>query len=132
VRLEEESRKAKPRRRGADLRIPMEGSRRTERRSAESNSTPGFRRPPWARGTSRSKVRVIEKIFSFCEASASFQAERFFCSDSRYRLQTAGQSDDSFFFKELVFVLFLYLLRPRPPRDFLFYFEFSFFFWETR
>jgi hypothetical protein len=128
VRLEEESRKSKPRRRGADLRIPTEGSRRTERRSAESNSTPGFRRPPWARGTSRSKVRVIEKNFSFREASASFQAERFFCSDSRYRLQTAGQSDDSFFFKELVFVLFLYLLRPRPPRDFLFYFEFSFFF----
>jgi hypothetical protein len=50
VRLEEESRKAKPRRRGADLRIPTEGSRRTERRSAESNSTPGYRRPPWARG----------------------------------------------------------------------------------
>jgi hypothetical protein len=31
------------------------------------------------------KARVIEKIFCFREASASFQAERFFCSGLSYR-----------------------------------------------
>jgi hypothetical protein len=133
VRLEEESRKSKSRRRGADLRIPMEGSRRTERRSAESNSTPGFRRPPWARGTSRSKVRVIEKNFSFREASASFQAERFFCSDSRYRLQTAGQSDDSFFFlkSSCLFYFFIFCVLVRRATSFSIL-NLAFFFWETR
>jgi hypothetical protein len=53
VRLEEESRKSEPRRRGADLRIPDGRFVETKRRSAESASTPGFRRPPWARGSPR-------------------------------------------------------------------------------
>jgi hypothetical protein len=87
-RLEEESRKSKPRRRGADLRIP--DGRFAENRTPEcgvkfhawiSSSAVG----PWNVQASKDidrpvtiKARVIEKIFSFCEASASFQAERFF------------------------------------------------------
>jgi hypothetical protein len=92
VRLEEESSKAGRPNLGAEERIyvfPTDGSRRTKRRSAESNSTPGFRRgpeevPEESPGLQRRrrpvtiKARVIEKNFSFREASASFQAERFF------------------------------------------------------
>jgi hypothetical protein len=71
------------------------------------------------------KARVIEKIFSFREASASFQAERFFF----VRIRVIGLLVTSLKRpREFLFVLFLYLLCPRPPRDFLFYFEFSFFF----
>jgi hypothetical protein len=88
VRLEEESRKAKPRRRGADLRIP--DGRFAENRTPEcgvkfhawiSSSTVGPRnvqvRSPET-STAPINARVIEKNFSFREASASFQAERFF------------------------------------------------------
>jgi hypothetical protein len=51
VRLEEESRESKPRRQGADLRIPDGRFGENRSQSAESDSTPGFRRPPWARGS---------------------------------------------------------------------------------
>jgi hypothetical protein len=58
-----------------------------------SSSTVGPRKSPRNVQVSRDvdrpvtiKAKVIEKIFSFREASASFQAERFFfCSDSSYR-----------------------------------------------
>jgi hypothetical protein len=92
VRLEEESRKSKPRRRGADLRIP--DGRFAENQTPEcgvtfhariSSSTVGPRKSPRKVQVSRDvdhpvtiKARMIEKIFSFWEASASFQAERFF------------------------------------------------------
>jgi hypothetical protein len=92
VRLEEESRKAKPRRRRADLRIP--DGRFVKNQTPEcgvkfhariSSSTVGPRKSPRNVQVSRDvdrpvmiKTRVIEKIFSFREASASFQAERFF------------------------------------------------------
>jgi hypothetical protein len=39
---------------------PTEGSWRTKRRSAESNSTPGFRRLPWARGSPQGTSRSPE------------------------------------------------------------------------
>jgi hypothetical protein len=99
VRLEEESRKSKPRRRGADLRIP--DGRFVKNQTPEcgvkfhaqiSSSTVGPRNSPMKVQVSRDvdrpvtiKARVIEKNFCFPEASASFQAERFFCSDSSYR-----------------------------------------------
>jgi hypothetical protein len=88
VRLEEESRKSKPRRRGADLRIP--DGRFVKNQTPEcgvkfhariSSSTMGPRKVQVSRDVDRPvtiKARVIEKIFSFREASASFQAERFF------------------------------------------------------
>jgi hypothetical protein len=60
---------------------------------------------------------VIEKIFSFREASASFQAERFFCSALSYR--SAGDLDlackrpvrpiTGFFLYESYLFLFHYL-----------------------
>jgi hypothetical protein len=95
VRLEEESRKSKPRRREAELRIP--DGRFAENQTPEcgvkfhariSSSTVGPRKSPRNVQVSRDvnrpvtiKARVIEKKFSFREASASFQAERFFfCS----------------------------------------------------
>jgi hypothetical protein len=95
VRLEEESRKSKPRRREADLRIP--DGRFAENQTPErgikfhariSSSTVGPRKVQVSRDVDRPvtiKARVIEKNFTFREASASFQAERFFCSDSSYR-----------------------------------------------
>jgi hypothetical protein len=92
VRLEEESRKSKPRRRGADLWIP--DGRFVKNQTPEcgvkfhariSSSTVGPRKSPRKVQVSRDvdrpvtiKARVIEKKFSFREASASFQAERFF------------------------------------------------------
>jgi hypothetical protein len=92
VRLEEASRKSEPRRRGADLRIP--DGRFAENRTPEcgvkfhariSSSTEGLRKSPRNIQISRDvdrpvtiKARVIETFFSFREASASFQAERFF------------------------------------------------------
>ncbi|KAH0818975.1 hypothetical protein GEV33_003816 [Tenebrio molitor] len=92
VRLEEESRKSKPRRRGADLWIP--DGRFVKNQTPEcgvkfhariSSSTVGPRKSPRKVQVSRDvdrpvtiKARVIEKNFSFREASASFQAERFF------------------------------------------------------
>ncbi|KAH0819801.1 hypothetical protein GEV33_002990 [Tenebrio molitor] len=94
LRLEEESRKSKHRRRGADLRIP--DGRFVKNQTPEcgvkfhariSSSTVGPRKSPRNVQVSRDvdrpvtiKARVIEKFFSFREASASFQAERFFCS----------------------------------------------------
>jgi hypothetical protein len=92
VRLEEESRKSKPRRRGADLRIP-DGSfvkNQTPECGVKfhariSSSTVGPRKSPRKVQVSRDvdrpvtiKAKVIENFFSFREASASFQAERFF------------------------------------------------------
>jgi hypothetical protein len=56
-----------------------------------SSSTVGPRKVQVSRDVDRPvtiKARVIEKNFTFREASASFQAERFFCSDSSY--QSAG------------------------------------------
>jgi hypothetical protein len=92
VRLEGESRNSKPRRRGADLRIP--DGRFTENQTPEcgvkfhariSSSTVDPRKSPRNVQISRDvdrpvtiKARVIENFFSFREASASFQAERFF------------------------------------------------------
>jgi hypothetical protein len=88
VRLEEESRKAKPRRRGADLRIP--DGRFVKNQTPEcgvkfhariSSSTVGPRNVQVSRDVDRPvtiKARVIEKKISFREASALFQAERFF------------------------------------------------------
>jgi hypothetical protein len=92
VRLEEESRKFKPRRRGADLRIP--DGRFVKNQTPEcgvkfhariSSSTMGPRKSPRKVQVSRDvdrpvtiKARVIEKFFGFREASASVQAERFF------------------------------------------------------
>ncbi|KAH0811461.1 hypothetical protein GEV33_011330 [Tenebrio molitor] len=85
VRLEEESRKSKPRRRGADLRIP--DGRFVKNQTPEcgvkfhariSSSTVGPRNSPMKVQVSRDvdrpvtiKARVIEKFFSFREASAS-------------------------------------------------------------
>jgi hypothetical protein len=57
VRLEEESREFKPRRRGADLRIPDGRFAENPTQSAELDSTPGFRRPPWARGSPQGTSR---------------------------------------------------------------------------
>jgi hypothetical protein len=78
--------------RGADLRIP--DGRFVKNQTPESgvkfhawisSSTVGPRKSPRNVQVSRDvdrpvtiKARVIEKIFSFREASASFQAERFF------------------------------------------------------
>jgi hypothetical protein len=61
VRVEGESRKSKPRRRGADLGSPPEGSRRTKRLSAKSDSTPGFRRPK-IQGVPKIKGRVHSSL----------------------------------------------------------------------
>jgi hypothetical protein len=99
VRLEEKSRKSKPRRRGADLRIP--DGRFAKNQTPEcgvkfhariSSSTVGPRKFPRNVQVSRDvdrpvtiKARVIEKNFSFREASASFQAERFFLFGLSYR-----------------------------------------------
>jgi hypothetical protein len=88
VRQEEESRKSKPRRRGADLWIP--DGRFMKNQTPEcgvkfhawiSSSTVGPRNVQVSRDVDRPvtiKARVIENFFSFREASASFQAERFF------------------------------------------------------
>jgi hypothetical protein len=88
VRLEEESRKSKPRRRGADLRIP--DGRFVKNQTPEcgvkfhawiSSSTVDPRNVQVFRDVDSPvtiKARVIEIFFSFREASASFQAERFF------------------------------------------------------
>jgi hypothetical protein len=95
VRLEEESRKSKPRRRGVDLRIP--DGRFVKNQTPEcgvkfhariSSSTVCPRNVQVSRDVDRPvtiKARVIENIFCFREASASFQAERFFCSGLSYR-----------------------------------------------
>jgi hypothetical protein len=127
VRLEEESRKSKPRRRGADLRIP--NGRFVKNQTPEcgvklhariSSSTVGRRKSPRNVQVSRDvnrpttiKARVIEKIFSFREGKASFQAERFFLFWLSYRsagdlaCKTAGQTDNSFFFFVRVLVYFI-------------------------
>jgi hypothetical protein len=92
VRLEEESRKSKPRRREADFRIP--DGRFVKKQTPEcgvkfhawiSSSTVGPRKSLRNVQVSRdvdppvtTKARVIEKFCSFREARASFQAERFF------------------------------------------------------
>jgi hypothetical protein len=135
VRLEEESRKSKPRRRGAHLRIP--DGRFVENRTPEcgvrfhariSSSTMGSRKSPRIVQNSRDvdrpvtiKARVIEKFFSFWEASASFQAERFFCSGLSYRSagDLACKRPIIVFFYSFYFIP--YLLCLRPPRDFLFF-----------
>ncbi|KAH0813624.1 hypothetical protein GEV33_009166 [Tenebrio molitor] len=117
VRLEEESRKSKSRRRGADLRIPY--GRFVKNQTPEcgvkfhvriSSSTLGPRKSPRNVQVSRDvdrpvtiKARVIEKMFSFREASASFQAEHFFVRIRVIGLlvtspANGGQSDNSFFF----------------------------------
>jgi hypothetical protein len=90
VRLEEESRKSNPRRREADLWIA--DGRFVKNQTPEcgdkfhariSSSTVGPRKSPRNVQVSRDvdrpvtiKARVIEKNFSFREASASFQAEQ--------------------------------------------------------
>jgi hypothetical protein len=92
VRLEEESRKSKPRRQGADLRIPDEKFVKNQTPECGvkfhawiSSSTMGPGKSPRNVQVFKDvdrpvtiKARVIEKFFSFREASASFQAERFF------------------------------------------------------
>jgi hypothetical protein len=70
------------------------------------------------------KARVIEKIFSFREASASFQAEHFFLFGLSYR--SAGDVACKRPVRAII-LFFVRVLCPRPPRDFLFYYEFSFF-----
>jgi hypothetical protein len=138
VRFEEESRKSKPRHRGADLRIP--DGRFAENRTPEcgvrfhariSSSTVGPRKSPRNVQISRDvdrpvtiKARVIETFFSFWEASASFQAKRFFCSGLSYR--SAGDlackrsvRPITVFCNSSYFIP--YLLCLRPPRDFLFF-----------
>jgi hypothetical protein len=90
VRLEEESRKSKPRRRGADLRIP-DGrfvKNQTPKCGARfhariSSSSVGPRKSPRNVQVSRDvdhpmTIKARVKFFSFREASASFQTERFF------------------------------------------------------
>jgi hypothetical protein len=96
----QQGRKTKHRRRGADLRIP--DGRFAKNQTPEcgvkfhariSSSTVGPRKSPRNVKVSRDvdrpvpiKAKVIEKKFSIREASASFQAERFFfCSDLSYR-----------------------------------------------
>jgi hypothetical protein len=99
MRLEEESRKSKPRRRGADLRIP--DGRFVKNQTPEcgvklhawiSSSTVGPRKSPRNVQVSRDvdrpvtiQARVKKNFFSFSKASASFQAERFFLFGLSYR-----------------------------------------------
>jgi hypothetical protein len=56
MRLEEESRKSKPRRRGADLRIPEE-VREEPKPECGVKFHARFRRPSWARGSPRGTSR---------------------------------------------------------------------------
>jgi hypothetical protein len=84
VRLEEESRKSKPRRRGADLRIPDGRKNQTPECGVKfhariSSSTVGPRKSPRNVQVSKDvdhpvtiKARLTEIFFSFREASASF------------------------------------------------------------
>jgi hypothetical protein len=88
VRLEEESRKAKPRRRRADLRIP--DGRFVKNQTPEcgvkfhariSSPIVGPRKVQVSRDVDRPvtiKARVIEKIFSFREAGRRFRQNVFF------------------------------------------------------
>jgi hypothetical protein len=93
-----------------------------------SSSTVGRRKSPRNVQVSRDvnrpttiKARVIEKIFSFREGKASFQAERFFLFWLSYRsagdlaCKTAGQTDNSFFFCKssclFYFLIFCVLVR---------------------
>jgi hypothetical protein len=142
ARLEEESRKSKPRRRGADLRIP--DGRFVKNQTPEcgvkfhaqiSSSTVGPRNVQVPRDVDRPvtiKARVIEKNFSFREASASFQAERFFLFGFELsNMQTAGQSDNSFFCKSsCLFYFFIFCVLVRRATSFSF--RILLFFWETR
>jgi hypothetical protein len=99
VRLEEESRKSKPRRRGADLRNP--DGRFVKNQTPEcgvkfhariSSSTLGPRKSPRNVQVSRDvdrpvtiKARVIEKKLVFAKPARRFRQNVFFCSGLNYR-----------------------------------------------
>jgi hypothetical protein len=134
VRLEEESRKSKPRRRGADLGIP--DGRFVKNQTSKcgvkfhawiSSSTVGPRKSPRKVQVSRDvdrpvtiKARVIENFFSFREASASFQAERFFFVRIRVIGVLVTSPANSFFFckSSCLFYSFIFCVLVRRATSF--------------